>query len=243
MEAINRIRRISIWVFIVPVVVLNSCLFISVNYHLLEDTMFTVDQIGRSGFTIPYIDGGVSISRSARTYPSYLLFKPGMIITAILLIQYWIANNKLFQSINSKNGKNKYFLLFGVGSALFLICHSIFLGMNIENDLYKFFRRFVLLGFIIFEIIAQALLVINMIKAKTKILPYINKKVLILKIILVSLLIIVAFLSAPILNSTEYTLFKHALEWNYFLGVVTFYLLTFLFWKKSQPPFHAPEGA
>ena len=85
MEAINRIRRISIWVFIVPVVVLNSCLFISVNYHLLENTMFTVDQIGRSGFTIPYIDGGVSISRSARTYPSYLLFKPGMLITAILL--------------------------------------------------------------------------------------------------------------------------------------------------------------
>jgi hypothetical protein len=46
-------------------------------------------------------------------------------------------------------------------------------------------------------------------------------------------IIIVAFLSAPILNSTEYTHFKHALEWNYFLGVVSFYLLTFLFWKKS----------
>ena len=106
--------------------------------------------------------------------------------------------------------------------------------IDFENDLYKFFRRFVLFGFIIFEIIAQALLVINMIKAKPKIQTYINKKVLILKIILVSVLIIVAFLSAPILNSTEYTLFKHALEWNYFLGVVTFYLLTFLFWKKNK---------
>jgi hypothetical protein len=233
-QAINRIRAISIWIFIVPVVVLNICLLISVNYHLFENTIFSVDQIGRSGFTIPYIDGGVSISRSARTYPTYLIFKPGMIITAILLIQYWLANNKLFKSItNGEVRSNKYFLIFGIGSAIFLISHSVLLGLNFENDFYKFFRRFVLLGFIIFEIIAQALLVINIIKIRAKIEKLINKNILILKIILVSTLIIVAFLSAPILNSTEYTHFKHALEWNYFLGIVSFYLLTFLFWKKS----------
>ena len=60
--------------------------------------------------------------------------------------------------------KNKKFLFFGIGSAIFLIAHSIFLGLNFEYDLYKFFRRFVLLGFIIFEIIAQALLVIIYLK-------------------------------------------------------------------------------
>ena len=231
MKELNKIRKISIWIFVIPFVVLNLCLFISINYHLFENTIFTVDQIGRSGFTIPYVDGGISISRSARTYPTYLLFKPGMIITAIFLIQYWIKNNRLFQKIHNEN-KNKYFLLFGVGSALFLILHSIFQGMNIENDFYKFLRRFVLLGFIIFEIIAQTLLVINLIKIKTKIDNFINSKILILKIILVSILIIVAFLSAPFLSSTEYTHFKHALEWNYFLGGISFYLLTFLFWKK-----------
>jgi hypothetical protein len=233
--ATNRIKTISVWIFVVPIVVLNVCLFISINYHLFENTIFAVDQIGRSGFTIPYIDGGVSISRSARTFPTYLIFKPGMIITAILLIQYWFANNKLFKSIyNNETKGNKYFLFFGVGSAIFLILHSILLGVNFENDFYKFSRRFILLGFIIFEIIAQALLVINIIKIKAKIETLINKNILILKIILVSTLIIVAFLSAPILNSSEYTHFKHALEWNYFLGVVTFYLLTFLFWKKEQ---------
>ena len=242
MEELNRIRKISIWIFFVPIVVLNSCLFISVNYHLFENTIFIVDQIGRSGFTIPYIDGSLSISRSARTYPTYLLFKPGMIITAILLIQYWIANNKLFQKIDKDTKKNKYFLFFGVGSAIFLISHSIFLGFNFEIDLYKFFRRFVLLSFIIFEIIAQTLLVINLIKVKGEIARFINKKILTMKIILVTVLIVVAILSAPILNSSEYTHFKHALEWNYFLGVVTFYLLTFLFWKKHKPSVHTPLG-
>ena len=232
MEELNKIRKISIWIFVVPIVVLNACLFISVNYQIFENTIFTVDQIGRSGFTIPYIDGSLSISRAARTYPTYLLFKPGMIITSILLIQYWIANNNLFQKIN-KTKVNKYFLFFGIGSALFLISHSIFLGINFEIDLYKFLRRVVLLGFIIFEVIAQLLLVINLIKIKDQIEEFINKKVLTSKIILVTILIIVALFAAPILNSTEYTHFKHALEWNYFLGVVTFYLLTFLFWKRS----------
>ena len=189
MHNINRIRVISIWIFIIPVIVLNLCLFISVNYDLLENTIFKVDLIGQSGFTIPYIDGSLSISRASRTYPSYLLFKPGMIITSILLIKYWIANNNLILSINDETNKNKYFLLFGVGSAIFLITHSIFLGISFENDLYKFFRKFVLLGFIIFEIIAQTLLVINIFKIKKKIQPYINKKILILKMVLVSLLL------------------------------------------------------
>jgi len=238
-EELDKIKKTSIWIFIVPVVVLNACLFISVNYHLLENTIFTVDQIGRSGFTIPYIDGSLSISRSARTYPTYLIFKPGMIITAILLIQYWIANNRLFQKINNNN-RNNYFLFFGVGSAIFLISHSIFLGVNFEIDLYKFLRRFVLLGFIIFEVIAQTLLVINLIKNKVKISQFINKKILSIKIFLVLILIIVALLSVPILNSSDYTHFKHALEWNYFLGIVSFYLLTFLFWKRSKAAVHTP---
>ena len=233
MEDINQIRKVSIWIFIVPVVALNLCLLISVNYNLLENTFFSVDQIGRSGFTIPYIDGSLSISRSARTYPSYLVFKPAMIFTAILLIKYWLANNRLFNNLENFH-KKKYFMFFGIGSALFLILHSIFLGLAIENDLYKFFRRFILLGFIIFEITAHALLVVNIFKIKTKVKEFINNKILILKAILVIVLIIVAIFAAPILNSTEYTHFKHALEWNYFIGVVLFYLLTFLFWKKGQ---------
>ena len=76
------------------------------------------------------------------------------------------------------------------------------------------------------------MLVITLFKMKNKILDFINKKVLIFKMILVALLSIVALASLPILISSGHTHFKHALEWNYFIGVVSFYLLTFLFWKK-----------
>ena len=231
MSQVSRIRKISIWVFFLPVIVLNLCLFISINFQILENTILVVDQLGRSSFTIPYIDGGLSISRTDRTYPAYLLFKPGMIITAFLLIKYWIANNGMAQTINNQTEKNYRFLFFGTTSALFLITHSIFLGIHFEYDLYKFFRRFILIGFIIFEIIAQALLVITLFKIKNKIAEIINRKVLILKIILVSVLSIVALASLPILTSSGHTSFKHALEWNYFMGVVFFYLLSFFFWK------------
>jgi len=232
-EKIKEIRKVSLWIFILPLTILNLCLFISINYHLLENTIFVVDQLGRIGFTLPYIDGGVSISRTARTYPAYLLFKPGMIITAVFLIKYWIENNKLVKKIENENNKNKKFLIFGICSAIFLVLHSIFLGINFEYDLYKFFRRFILLGFILFEVIAQTLLVINLFKVKNKISNVINKNILTLKIILVSLLIITAFASLPMLTSSGYVYFKHALEWNYFVGIVLFYLLTYFFWKKT----------
>ena len=246
MKTIDSIRKTSIWIFIVPLVVLNSCLFISVNYELFENTIFRVDQIGRSGFTIPYIDGSLSISRSARTYPAYILFKTGMILTGILLIQYWRANNELFKKINNEI-KNKNFLKFGIGSAIFLIIHSVFLGVTFEENSFEMFeninkllKRVVLLGFIIFEIIAQTFLVINLYKAKKEISEFINKKILTIKIVLVITLIVVALLTLPILNSSQYTHFKHALEWNYFLGIILFYLLTFLLWKKRETLVHTP---
>ena len=233
MENINQIRIISVWIFIITFVSLNLCLLIAVNGHLLQGTIFQVDPMGRSGFTIPYIDGSVSISRTARTFPAYLIFKPGMFITAVLLIIYWRSYNKLIQTIDNDFSKNKSFLFFGIGSALFLLVHSILLGIQFEVDLYKFFRRFVILAFIIFELAAQALLIKNLVKIKNKIGEMFNKKILIAKIFVVSVLIIVGVLSLPILTSSGYVHFKHALEWNYFLGVIIFYLFTFLFWKKS----------
>ncbi len=232
MEFITQIRKLSLWIFIVPFVAINLCLFISVNFQIFENTFLVVDQIGRSNPTFPYIDGGVSISRTARTYPTYLIFKPSMILASILLILYWIKTNNLINSFqNSK--KNNIFKTFGILSAFFLIIHSIFLGIKFDYDLYKFFRRFVLLAFIIFEIVAQTLLVIRLFKLKSFIKNYFNNYVLILKIILVSILVVVALASLPIVVTSGNVHFKHALEWNYFVGVIMFYLLTYLFWKKS----------
>ena len=89
MNNITQIKRLSLWIFFLPLIAINLCLYISINYDLLDNTIFAVDQIGRSGFTIPYIDGSISISRASRTFPQYLIFKPAMFLTAFFLFLYW----------------------------------------------------------------------------------------------------------------------------------------------------------
>ena len=232
MNEIAQIRKLSIWIFIIPLIAINFCLFVSQNYDLFEGTIFTVDQIGRSAFSIPYLDGSLSISRASRTFPQYLIFKPAMIITAITLYYYWKNNNDLINKYRSTSINYK-FKTFGILSAIFLAIHSIFLGIKFDIQVYKLMRRVVLLFFIIFELIAQGILVYHLFKIKEKISNLINKKVLILKALLVTILTIVAILSLPILLDKGNTHFKHALEWNYFVGVILFYLLTRLFWKRT----------
>ena len=232
MNEITQIRKLSLWIFFIPLIAINLCLLISQNYEFLENTYFSVAQLGRSGFSIPYFDGSLSISRASRTFPQYLIFKPAMFTTAILLYYYWVNNNNLVNKFKSTN-INYRFKTFGILSAVFLVIHSIFLGIKFDIQIYKLMRRVVLLLFIIFEIIAQGILVYHFLKLKNNIIELINKKILIFKIILVSVLATVAILSLPILLDKGNTHFKHALEWNYFVGVISSYLLSRFFWKRT----------
>ena len=124
-------------------------------------------------------------------------------------------------------------MVFGILSALFLAIHSLLLGVETDIKIFKFLRRVVLLSFIIFEIVAQTMLVLNFYRLKQQISYYFNLRVLKIKIILVSVLITVAILSIPLLIVSGNVHFKHGLEWNYFIGVILFYLLTRFFWKKA----------
>ena len=234
MDSIIKVKSISIWIFLVPFVAVNTCLILITQFHSLfpnhEDIIHN---------TIPYFDGGASISRTARPYPSWLIFKPAMFLTSFLLIKYWLYNKYIIKFFDQFNKHKKKIIFFGIASAIALTLHSIFLGIKIDNDSYKLFRRVIMLSFIVFEITAQTYLVISLYSFKEKLTKYINPLILNLKIFLVSLLIIVALISIPIIslpgdNFMGFNLkfFKHGLEWNYFLGVITFYLLTFLMWKK-----------
>ena len=232
MLEITQVRKLSIWIFLIPLLAINLCLIISQNYQFLEGTIFTVDQVGRSAFSIPYLDGSLSISRASRTFPQYLIFKPSMILTAVLLYYYWRENNNIVNKFYSSD-INFNFKKFGILSAIFLAVHSIFLGIKFDIQIYKLFRRVILLLFIIFELIAQGLLIYHLYKLKNKLDKFINKKILSIKAFLVSILIVIAILSLPILVNKGNTHFKHALEWNYFVGVVFFYLLSRFFWKRT----------
>ena len=236
MENIIKVRSISIWIFIVPFVAVNACLILVTQFHGVFES-----EADRLYNTIPYIDGGASISRTARPYPSWLIFKPAMFLTSYLLIRYWLFNRDIIKLFNDNHKNLKKIVFFGIASAIALTIHSIFLGIKFDNDLYKLFRRVIMLSFIVFEIVAQAYLVATFFSFKEKLKDYINPTILNLKIILVSLLIIVAIISIPIISLPGDNFFgirlkflKHALEWDYFVGVISFYLLTFFMWKKTK---------
>ena len=171
MEQINKVKSISIWIFIVPFLAVNTCLILITQFQGLfpnqEDIIHN---------TFPYLDGGASISRTARPYPSWLVFKPAMFLTSFLLIKYWLYNKSII-SYFDKNHKNiNKIVFFGIASAVALTIHSIFLGIKFDNDFYKLFRRVIMLMFIIFEIVAQAYLVSTLYSFKDKISKHINNK-------------------------------------------------------------------
>lgn len=235
MEQINKVKSISIWIFIIPFLAINACLIIITQFHGLfpnqEDIIHN---------TFPYLDGGASISRTARPYPTWLIFKPSMFLTSFLLIKYWLYNKSIIEFFHKNHQYKNKIIFFGIASAIALTIHSIFLGIKFDNDLYKLFRRVIMLLFIIFEIVAQAYLVATFYSLRDKLSQYINIRILNLKIILVSTLIVVAVISIPIISLPGNNLFgfnlkffKHALEWDYFVGVISFYLLTFFMWKKN----------
>ncbi len=234
MDQINRTKSISIWIFIVPFIAVNACLLTITQFQSIfpnhEDLIHN---------TFPYIDGGASISRTARPYPNWLIFKPAMFLTSYLLIKYWIYNRNIIKFFNKDHKYIKRIFNFGVASAIALTIHSIFLGVKFDYDLYKLFRRIILLSFIIFELIAQAYLVATFFSLKDTLRKYINPNILRLKIILVSALLIIAAISIPIISlpgddffGVNLKFLKHALEWDYFLGIISFYFLTFLMWKR-----------
>ena len=163
MDSITKVKSITLWIFIIPFFAINICLILITQFHELfpnqEDILHN---------TIPYIDGGASISRTARVFPTYLIFKPAMFITSYLLIKYWINNKIIISSVDPKNKNLKIMTFFGIGSAILLTIHSIFLGVKFDYDIYKLFRRVVIAFFILFEIIAQLYLVLTLYKIKKK---------------------------------------------------------------------------
>jgi len=229
MENIHKVRSMSIWIFLVPFIAVNTCLILITEFHGLfpnqEDVIHN---------TFPYLDGGASISRTARPYPTWLIFKPAMFVTSFLLIKYWLYNKMIIEHFEFNHKFKNKMIFFGIASAIALTIHSIFLGIKFDNDLYKLFRRVIMLSFIIFEIVAQAYLVLSFYSLKNKIDKYINSYILRLKIILVTTLIVVAVVSIPLISLPGNKFLKHALEWDYFLGVITFYMLTFFMWKKTK---------
>ena len=203
--------------------------------------------VGFAKIKNPYLYGEVSISRTARYFPSILIFKSLIILSSFLLFLYWKNNLNLFSELKNKNILIKFskkFFYFGIFSCIFLALHAIFLGLDFDSELFAKMRRLIIILFILFEILAQIYLTTNLFKFREELKKYIHPLILKIKIIFVAIIIFTTCIAFTILTfGNPSTTFKHTLEWNYFAFLLVYYLLSRLLWKKIKTPVHTPEGA
>ena len=210
------------------------------KWHFLEETLIKAKKENKSGFSQiknPYFYGEVSISRTARYFPSIWIFKPLIILSAIFLFFYWKSNKNLFEEFKNKNILGNFknnFYYFGLLSVIFLILHASFLGLSFDSKIFSNIRRSVIILFIIFEVLAQISFTRNLFRFKKEIKNYINPLVLKIKIIFVTLVALVTCVVFFLLVWGDLdTSIKHLLEWNYFSALLIYYLLSRLLWKKG----------
>lgn len=179
----------------------------------------------------PFFYGETSISNIVKRYPINYLFKPIMFLSSILMFLYWKSNNIIFNSILNENKKNKFFI-YGVFSSIFLFFHVLFLGVEIDNSIFKMLRKVIIISFIIFEVMAQYNLVKTIYNYKSDFLNFIRPSIFKIKILLVSFILIATAVIIFILAVFDLTkTFDYFLEWNYFIFLLFFYLLSSIMWN------------
>jgi len=189
--------------------------------------------LGTSGQVNPILNGETSISNIVKRYPVKMLFKPLMYVSIILMIVYWYLNNLVLNNINNRI-KNNNFYIFGILSAIFLFFHVIFLGWSFETEIFAKGRRYFVVFFILFEILAQTFLIVDILKNKNRVSSFLNDIVVKLKVIFIILICsssIIILVTLSIYNLSSKV--DYILEWNYFLILLLFYFLSSIMWKKK----------
>ena len=181
----------------------------------------------------PFFYGETSISNIAKRYPLYLIFKPFLFVTSILMVFYWVYTKKVIHLIE-KNKKKQSYYIFGILSGICLFLHVLFLGVEIQYDILHKIKKSLIVFFIFFELLAQFFLIKKLLVIKIILNTFIKnavlqiKKYLVLFVISLTMLIMLLLIIFDISKEVNFII-----EWNYFVILSFYYLLTFYLWNKS----------
>ena len=226
----------------------ENCILNSKNYYLYKIFPSYFEYLANSNFTLgtsksvnPLIYGETSISNIVKRHPIKFVFKPLMFLSVFLMVIYWSFYNNVLNRIFQIKRTN-IFLIFGVLSAIFLFLHVYFLGQKYEAEVFNKIRRSYIVFFILFEILAQAYLLKIIWKKRNDLKNYFDQRILISKFSFVIFVAVSSFIILTILIFKNLSAkIDYILEWNYFLILLIYYLLSFLIWKKSS--FRNPSSA
>ena len=215
------IQRLSLGLFIIPLITILTCLGVSVAFNVYE-------------FCNPFVDGCYTISRIGRSYPAVLIFKPMMLITVIMIIAYCFEHVRIFKKFLISKIYLNLILLFGFISATCLISYILFLGVE-GSEVWKFMRRGGIFIYIIALVFSQFFIALSYMKIKDDyqvIVSYQAIKITFYHSLMVVIFCFVLFLfTNRFLQLTTWNT-RIIIEWNYFLFMSLFFLNTYFVWKK-----------
>ncbi len=136
----NRLRILPLWAAIVPLVTINVCYLVAVGLDHLSAC-------------IPYLTGCTSVSSTGRAAPESLIFRAGMLPTALILALFW-HRCATFLQLGGQSGSRLITLrVLGVIAALSLVIYTVTLGF--EDNPYRQLRRTGIIGFALSTFAAQ----------------------------------------------------------------------------------------
>jgi hypothetical protein len=183
---------------------------------------------------IPYVDGCTSISATGRHGWGYVLFKAGMLPSALLLLVYWRLCRDWLRAAGDADGPALRTLLWlGTAGALGMLLYTVFLGH--QGEIYNLLRRFGVTLSLGLTVLAQLLLVwrLRRVRANTgqALCP---PGILRAKTGLVTALLLLGLGSIPVSNFiADKDPVENAIEWVFCLLMSGFYLLTAVAWRRS----------
>lgn len=182
--------------------------------------------VGSIDQCIPYWSGCTSISKAARSSDALFLFRSIMIMSAVLLMYYWLQVGQ-FLSLYKRQAITLQTL--GIIAAFFLVLYANFLGT--QGDIYRLLRQYGVTVYFSFTVLAQILFVNHLIKLdEIKIRNYIQFKIrLSLWVLTLGIISVVCNL---LLEPEAKNRWENIIEWHFALSMNFYFLLTSLIWKK-----------
>ncbi len=136
--------NLPLWAAVVPLGTVIICYLVAVN-------------LGHVPACIPNFTGCTSVSSTGRMPPESLIFRAGMLPTALVLALFW-QRCATFLALGGQSGARLHMLrVLGIFAAISLVTYSVTLGF--EDDVYRQLRRAGIVGFALATFAAQVLMI------------------------------------------------------------------------------------
>ncbi len=138
------LRAIPLWAAVVPLITINVCFVIAAGLEHVPSC-------------IPYISGCTSVSSTGRMAPESLIFRAGMLPTAVILVMFW-HHCATFLELGGQHGRRlAAFRVLGIVAALSLMVYALSLGF--EGNTYRQLRRAGIIGFAVSTFAAEVMFI------------------------------------------------------------------------------------